>query len=34
VLDDYIARMYEKTRRFVAEHPFGSGVDEETLSAE
>lgn len=34
VLDDYIARMYEQTLRFVAEHPFGSGVDEETLSAE
>jgi hypothetical protein len=34
VLDEYIARMYEQTRRFVAEHPFGAGADEETLSAE
>lgn len=23
-LDDYIDRMYEQTRRFVAEHPFGA----------
>lgn len=23
-LDDYISRMYEQTRRFVTEHPFGS----------
>jgi excisionase family DNA binding protein len=34
VLDEYIARMYEQTRRFVAEHPFGGAADEETLSAE
>jgi excisionase family DNA binding protein len=34
VLDDYIARMYEQTRRFVADHPFGASADEETLSAE
>jgi len=34
VLDEYIARMYEQTRRFVAEHPFGAGADEETISAE
>lgn len=24
-LDEYIARMYEQTKAFVAEHPFGSG---------
>jgi excisionase family DNA binding protein len=23
-LDDYIARMYDATARFIAEHPFGS----------
>ena len=35
-LDGYIARMYEQTRRFVAEHPFGaSGMDEsEDVTAE
>lgn len=34
-LDDYISRMYEQTRRFVSEHPFGAadvreGADELT----
>jgi excisionase family DNA binding protein len=35
-LDGYIARMYEQTRRFVEEHPFGATTEEEpdSLTAE
>lgn len=29
-LDDYISRMYEQTRRFVSEHPFGPGDTADT----
>ncbi len=29
-LDGYIARMYEQTRRFVADHPFGTAGAEES----
>ena len=29
-LDGYIARMYEQTRRFVAEHPFGATDTDES----
>lgn len=28
-LDDYISRMYEQTRRFVSEHPFGAAESSE-----
>lgn len=34
VLDDYIAHMYEQTRRFVADHPFGATSNDADLTVE
>jgi excisionase family DNA binding protein len=31
-LDAYISRMYEQTRRFVVEHPFGAADETERLT--
>jgi excisionase family DNA binding protein len=29
VLEDYIQRMYQRTREFVSQHPFGGDTDDE-----